>query len=229
MGRYKQYRPVARAAEIFADRWTPLIIREMLAGSSHFNEIQRGLPGISRTLLSTRLRGLEDAEVVARHVGDRPRSTEYRLTPAGDELTAVVERLGRWGARWAFGDPRPEELDPALLVWKIRGRIHHKRLPPRRVVVEFEFSGKRRSHVWLVLKREEASVCLKPPGFDTDLLVTADLGVFYCVWLGRLPYANAIRTGQVRLEGPTQLVREFPRWLRWSPMADNVRSALASA
>src|SRR4029453_19383254 len=163
------------------------------ARRSPHGEIQAVLPGgagrgdLRRPLdpphhpLSTRLRGLEDAEVVARHVGDRPRSTEYRLPPAGDELTAVVERLGRWGARWAFGDPRPEELDPALLVWKIRGRIHHKRLPPRRVVVEFEFSGKRRSHVWLVLKREEASVCLKPPGFDTDLLVTADLGVFYCV------------------------------------------------
>jgi DNA-binding HxlR family transcriptional regulator len=220
---------VARAAEIFADRWTPLIVREMLAGASHFNQIQRGLPGISRTLLSTRLRVLEDAGVVARLVGDGPRSTEYRLTPAGDALDEVVERLGRWGSRWAFGDPRPDELDPVVLLWNMHRRIHHHRLPPGRVVVEFDFAAKRRARLWLVLKREEASVCLKPPGFDSDLLVTADLGAFYCVWLGRLPLATAIRTGKVRIEGPTHLVREFPRWLKWSPMAENVRSALTAA
>ena len=226
MWRYRQYCPVARAAEIFADRWTPLIIREMLAGSSRFNQIQRGLPGISRTLLSTRLRDLEDAGVVSRLVGNGPHAIEYRLTSAGEGLSAVVERLGQWGSRWAFGDPRPDELDPVLLLWKVRGRIHLDRLPPGRTVVEFDFVVGRPRRLWLVLKRDEASLCLKPPGFETDLLVTADLGVFYCVWLGRMPFATAVRSGKLKLDGPSGLVREFPRWLKWSPMADNVRAAV---
>lgn len=226
MWRYHQYCPVARAAEIFADRWTPLIVRELLAGSSHFNQIQRGLPGISRTLLSTRLRLLEDASVVSRSVGDRPHATEYRLTTAGEELSGVVESLGQWGARWAFGEPRPDELDPVLLLWKMRRRIRLERLPPGRVVVEFEFTGKRRTRLWMVLKREEASVCVKPPGFDTDLVVSADLGAFYCVWLGRLPLEAALRTGKVRFDGPRDLVRQFPQWLKWSPMAQHVRAAV---
>jgi DNA-binding HxlR family transcriptional regulator len=229
MWRYRQYCPVARAAEIFADRWTPLILREMLARVSHFNQIQRGLPGISRTLLSSRLRALEDAGVVSRSVGEAPRSSEYHLTAAGDELSVVIERLGAWGSRWAFGDPRPDELDPVLLLWKMRRRIHHNRLPPGRVVVEFEFTGKRKARLWLVLKREEASLCVKPPGFDTDLVVTADLAAFYCVWLGRTPLDAALRSGKVRLEGPKDLVRQFPRWLKWSPMAEHVREAVAEA
>ena len=226
MWRYRQYCPVARAAEIFADRWTPLIVREMLAGGTHFNELQRGLPGISRTLLSSRLQALADAGVLTRSVGDRPHATEYRLTSAGEELSGVVERLGQWGARWAFGDPRPDELDPVLLLWRIRRRINHDRLPPRRVVVEFEFTGKRRARLWLVLNREEASVCLKPPGFESDLLVTADLGAFYGLWMGRLPLEAILRTGQLRVEGASSLVRQFPRWFKWSPLAENVRSAM---
>ena len=229
MWRYRQYCPVARAAEIFADRWTPLIVREMLAGMTHFNQIQRGLPGISRTLLSTRLQALETAGVLVRSVGDGPRATEYRLTPGGEALSGVVERLGAWGARWAFGEPRPDELDPVLLLWMMCRRIHHHRLPPGRIVVEFEFTGRRRTRLWLVLKREEASVCLKPPGLDSDLVVNADLSAFYCVWVGRLPLEAAIRTGKVRFEGPRELVRQFPRWLKWSPMADHVKAAVGAA
>jgi DNA-binding HxlR family transcriptional regulator len=220
---------VARAAEVFADRWTPLIVREMLSGSAHFNEIQRGLPGISRTLLSTRLQALADAGVLTRSVGERPHATEYRLTAAGDELSRVVESLGQWGARWAFGEPRPDELDPVLLLWKIRRRVNHDRLPPGRVVVEFQFTGRRRARLWLILTREEASVCLKPPGFDSDLMVTADLAAFYGLWVGRLPFEAILRSGKLRIEGPSSLVRQFPQWLKWSPMAENVRNAMSAA
>jgi DNA-binding HxlR family transcriptional regulator len=227
MWKYRQYCPVARAAEIFADRWTPLIVRELLAGSSHFNDIHRGLPGVSRTLLSTRLRALEDAGVLVRETGARPGATEYHLTAAGDDLGAVIDRLGQWGARWAFGEPRPEELDPVLLLWKVRRRIHHDRLPAGGVVVEFEFAGKRVERLWLVLRSNEASLCVKPPGFDTDLLVKTDVATWYCVWLHRIPFETAVRTGKLRLEGPTPLVRGFPRWLRWSPMAEHVRAAQA--
>jgi DNA-binding HxlR family transcriptional regulator len=227
MWRYRQYCPVARAAEIVADRWTPLIVRELLAGVSHFNQIERGLPGISRTLLSARLQSLEDAGVVRRVVGDRPRATEYRLTPAGSDLAGVVDRLGAWGSRWAFGDPRPDELDPVLLLWKMRRRIHLDRLPPGRVVVEFEFAARRRTRLWLVLKPEGASVCVKPPGFDPDLAVKADLATFYQVWLGRLPLAAAVRGGKVQIDGAPALVRRFPAWLKLSPMAEHVRAGAA--
>src|SRR6266545_5072240 len=123
MAGYRQYCPVARSSEILADRWTPLIVRELLAGSRHFNEIMRGLPGISRSLLVSRLRLLEDNEVLERRAGGRPNATEYILTDAGRDLKPVIDVIGAWGVRWAFSEPRPEELDPALLLWRIHRRI----------------------------------------------------------------------------------------------------------
>ena len=142
MADYKQYCPVARATEILADRWTPLIIRELLAGSEHFNDIERGLPGISRSLLASRLRHLEDTGVIERQSGDRANLTAYHLTAAGRDLQDVVARMGAWGVRWAFGEPKPEELDPVLLLWKMHQRIRRYLLPSTRVVVEFDFSGR---------------------------------------------------------------------------------------
>ena len=130
MAEYRQYCPIARASEIFADRWTPLIVRELLMGSQHFNEIERGLPGISRSLLVSRLRHLEDRGVIQRRTRLRPNRIEYSLTDAGRDLQRVIERLGEWGVRWAFGEPKLEELDPAVLVWKMHQRVDRSRLPP---------------------------------------------------------------------------------------------------
>jgi DNA-binding HxlR family transcriptional regulator len=141
MAEYGQYCPVARASEILADRWTPLIVRELLAGSRHFNAIERGLPGISRSLLAARLRPLEDAGVLERRKGDRPNISEYDLTDAGRDLQRVINRLGAWSVRWAFGEPRPEELDPVLLLWKMHQRIRRSAIPATRTVVEFDFRG----------------------------------------------------------------------------------------
>jgi DNA-binding HxlR family transcriptional regulator len=138
---YHQYCPVARASEILADRWTPLIVRELLAGCHHFNEIERGLPGISRSLLVSRLRQLEDTGVVERRVSDRPKMTLYELTPAGRDLQRVLDRLGAWAIRWVFRDPRPDEEDPVLMAWMIRRRIRKELLPPQRTVVELDFTG----------------------------------------------------------------------------------------
>lgn len=224
MAEYRQYCPVARAAEIVADRWTPLILRELLAGSCHFNAIERGLPGISRSLLAARLRTLEEAGVLVRRVGAQRNVTEYELTEAGWDLKAIIERLGAWGARWAFGEPRPEELDPVLLVWKIQQRIRRDRLPRTRTVIEFDLTGRTGRRVWLVADPYEISVCLKPPGFDADLTVTATVYDFYRLWAGQVEYHEAIRSGLVSVHGPSALVREFPRWLMWSPMAPYVRA-----
>ena len=226
--KYRQYCPVARAAEVLADRWTPLIIRELLAGSCHFNDIERGLPGISRTLLAGRLRLLEASGVLIRQAGTNPRATDYQLTPAGEDLRNVIDSFGAWGARWAFGEPRPQDLDPALILWKVHQRINRQLLPRGRVVVELEFDAARPRRFWLVLRRNEVSLCLKPSGFDSDLFVRGDLATFYAVWFGRVTFDAAVRAGDLGIEGPPALRRAFPTWLQGSPMASKVRAADAA-
>lgn len=223
MQKYKQYCPVSRATEILGDRWTLLIIRELILGSHRFNEIERGLPGISRSLLVSRLRDLEQASVIERIPGAQSNVSEYHLSDAGRELKTVIEALGAWGVRWAFDDPRPEELDPALLVWKIHQRINCELLPERRTIVEFDFTGPNGRRVWLVLEPHDVSVCVTPPGFDTDLVLRADLAFFYRLWLGHVEYDASLRRGAVVVEGPPALARQLPRWLLWSPMARFVR------
>jgi DNA-binding HxlR family transcriptional regulator len=229
MAEYRQYCPVARASEILADRWTPLILRELLAGSCHFNAIERGLPGISRSLLAARLRHLENAGVVTRRTGDRQNVTAYELTEAGRDLGRVIDRLGAWGVKWAFGEPKPEELDPALLLWKMHQRVHRARLPPRRITIEFDFAGRGGRRLWMVLEPRDISVCLRPPGFDPDLIVRSELSLFCRVWLGYVEFGEALRNGSIVVEGPPALARELPRWFMWSPMARHVRQQLAQS
>jgi DNA-binding HxlR family transcriptional regulator len=222
--RYHQYCPVARASEILADRWTPLIVRELLLGSRHFNEVQRGLPGISRSLLVSRLRHLEDSGVVERHAGERPNMTEYHLTAGGIELRDVLEHLGAWGVKWAFTEPKPDELDSALLVWKIHQRIDRRELPLGRTVLQFDLAGRKPRRLWLVMTPQEVSVCLKPPGFDSDLILRADVSVLYQVWLGHIDYETAVHRADIVVDGPPGLARALPRWFMWSPMARFVRA-----
>lgn len=222
---YGQYCPLARASEIFADRWTPLIVRELLAGIHRFNDLDRGLPGISRALLVERLRRLERTGIVARR-SDGAGRTEYRLTPAGQQLQRVIDVLGGWGARWAFGDPRRAELDPVVLLWWMKRRVHRSRLPRRRIVVQFDFKGPRAGRYWLLLERTDVSVCLQDPRLDLDLRVLADIEAFYRVWLGRLTLDDALRAGVVALTGERGAVRGFREWFSWSPMAKAVRAAV---
>lgn len=226
MYRYGQYCPVARAAEILADRWTVLIVRELLADINRFNDLERGLPHMSRPLLVERLRRLERAGVLERRVL-RAKQTEYRLTPAGHELQRLIEVLGEWGARWAFGDPRPNELDPIVLLWWMRRRVAHEAVTRHRVVIEFDFRGAPKQRYWLLIGPSDVSICLKHPGFDVDVIVTADIKVFYRVWLGLGALSEALRREHVRLDGSPADLRAFPQWFTWSPMADTVRSALA--
>lgn len=224
MFKYGQYCPVARASEILADRWTPLIVRELLAGSCHFNEIQRGLPGISRSLLVSRLQHLEDSGVIERQVGARPNVTKYVLTEAGEELREVILHLGAWGVSWAFSEPDPSELNPALLVWKIHQRIDRSALPRGRTVLQFDLAGRNGRTLWLVMTPEEVSVCLKPPGFDSDLILRVDTLVLYRVWVAQIDYDAAVRHGDIVVDGPPALARALPRWFMWSPMAPFVRA-----
>jgi DNA-binding HxlR family transcriptional regulator len=223
MNAYGQYCPVARALEVVGDRWSLLIVREMLFGIRRFNQIERGLPGISRTLLSQRLQMLERGGVVVRRLGPRS-SPEYVLTRAGEDLRSLVGTLREWGGRWAFDDPRPEELDPA---WLLSSMIKRRRpgVISRRVVIEFRVRGGRRSHVWLLLQpKGEDDVCLKHPGFEADLLVSAEVRSLFKVWVGRLSRSEAERRGLVRIEGASELVRGFPSWFEWPSVPAAARS-----
>jgi DNA-binding HxlR family transcriptional regulator len=220
---FGQICPVAMASEVFSQRWTPLILRELLSGSRRFNEIQRGLPLISRALLTRRLRALEAAGVVQTMPLPGERAREYRLTRAGQEFSAVVDSLGAWGQRWTVR-VQPRNLDPGFLMWNVRRRLALQRLPERRTVVRFDFSGVPAGRgpraFWLLLERTKPDLCVRDPGFEVDLYVSADLAAFAGVWLGDLPIARALASGNLRLSGPRTLVRAFPGWLMLSRFAD---------
>lgn len=225
MYRYGQYCPVAKAVEILGDRWTLLIVRDMLSGTCHFNELARGLPGISRALLSERLDRLQRVDLVDKVEEAQGRhTTSYHLTQAGRELSDVIESLLRWGARWAFEEPLPGELDPILLMWWMRNSVRVEALPEERVVVQMHFTGAADATHWLVLKREDVSVCITHPGFDVDVWVTADISTFYQVWLGRLEYVDARRAGKIEVDAMPALVRSFPQWFTYSLAAPAVRA-----
>src|SRR5689334_20447292 len=201
---YGQFCPVAVACEVFAQRWTPLILREFFGGCRHFNEIHRGLPLLSRTLLSTRLRQLEDAGILVSE------GREYRLTTAGEEFRTVIESLGAWGQRWTVRVD-PENLDAGFLMWNLQRRIALDRLPARRVLVRFDFHGLPRNHRgahvhWLVLERTQIDLCLTDPGFEVDLHVNADLRAFVRVWLGDVPFSTVVGAGHIKLVGSRELV-----------------------
>lgn len=223
MQRYHQYCPLARASEILGDRWTMLIVRELVAGSRRFNQIERGLPGISRSILTARLRDLQRAGVLERLPGAAQNVTEYHLTDAGRDLKSVIEALGTWGVKWAFDEPAPDELDAGLVVWKLHQRIDRSRLPNRRTVVEFDFSGPKPQRVWLVLEPSEVSVCVTPPRFEPDLIVRTSLAYFLQLWFGHVDFNQALRCGAVVVDGSRSLAKQFPTWLLWSPMARLVR------
>jgi DNA-binding HxlR family transcriptional regulator len=226
MSKYGQYCPVAKALEILGDRWTLLIIRDMLAGMSHFNDLERGLPGISRALLADRLRHLQQSGVIVkRTINSRRKSTEYQLTQAGKELMDVIGSLVVWGANWAFGDPTPDELDPVLLMWWMRNRVNTDRLPEHRVVVQFDFTGAETVTFWLVLTTGDVTICLTDPGYEINVLVTADLSAYFQLWAGRIAYNQALRDYGIKVEGLPRFVRAFPNWFAWSQAADEVYNA----
>lgn len=215
---YGQYCPISRALDLLGERWTLLIVRDLLVGTTRFNELARGLPRLSRSLLAQRLRQLERAGIVERASG------EYLLTRAGRELQPIVFGLGEWGARWAFGDPRPEELDAELLVWWMHTRLDTSGFPGKRQVFHVHFTDDRRLF-WIVVESGGPSVCQVDPGFETDVTITSDVASLYQVWLGRLPVEDAVRSGRLSFAGPSALTRRMPTVLKLSPVAEAVRSA----
>jgi DNA-binding HxlR family transcriptional regulator len=226
---YGQFCPVAVASEIFAERWTPIILRELVHGSRRFNEIHRGAPRISRALLAHRLRELEAAGVITSTPRPAGKGRDYRLTESGREMGEIVVRLGQWGQRWTTRVAR-ERLDAGLLVWDMHRRMALDKLPETRTVVRFDFRGVpvRQRHpktYWMVIERPEVDVCVTDPGFEVDVYVDADLAVLSRVWLGDEPLAQALRAGSVKLTGNPRLARAFPSWLMLSTLAAVPRPA----
>src|SRR5262245_13628359 len=173
MRTYGQYCPIARAAEIFAERWTPVIVRNLYLGCGTFSEILEGAPGLSRTLLSQRLEQLQRLGVVESAPKSRGRGRHYKLTPAGSELFKVCESLGEWGAGWL--EIGPEHLDPFVALWSMCNALRRDRLPDGRVVIRFDFTGRTlHERYWLLIEHGDTEICKQYPGFDEDLYVTAD-------------------------------------------------------
>lgn len=224
---YGSFCPVALGTEVLADRWTPLILRELMLGNTRFNDIARGLPGISRSLLVQRLRHLERKGVVELWPSPTGKGNEYHLTPAGKDLEGVVMALGRWAVEWLYDELRPEEVDPVTLTWWMHRRIAVERLPPARVVIEFQHTSPTKQVIWMVLDRGDASVCLQHPGFDTDVVVTSSTVALAEVFSGTGSWSSAASSGAIRVDGLPRLVKALPTWFLWSPFADQTRARAA--
>lgn len=219
MSGYGEYCPVAKALEVLDERWTLLVVRELLLGSRHFNELRRGNPRMSPTLLSRRLRSLEKAGVLRREV-DAAGRTAYVLTPAGQELSTVVDALGAWATRW-IGELGTEDLDPHLLLWDIRRTMPLAVWPSERTVVALEFSDVRgrAARWWIVVDHGRAQVCDYDPGFDIAATVRTSLRTFTEVWRGIRSWAGALEQRTIDVIGPVSVCREVPAWIGQSTLA----------
>lgn len=218
---YGQFCPIALAAEVLTERWTPLVIRELLCGSVRFNDLQRGVPRMSSSLLAQRLKDLQFSGLVERRRGDG--GWEYHLTPAGRELFPVVEKMGLWAQRWLRHElVDGANLDPDLLMWDIRRNVVSK-IPAdgRRRVTEFQLSGvpSNKRRYWLIFEQGHADLCYKPPGFDIDLTVQSSLRTLTEIWLGHVGIEEAVRAERLRLEGSRRDIAAFRSWFALSMFA----------
>ena len=213
MRNYGQFCPIARGSEILAERWTPIILRNVLMGCHTFNEIAAGAPGLSRALLTRRLRELEHAGVLKSRPKPDGHGSLYEPTPAGRDLAGVLQAIGGWAERWT--EVTTEHADPDVVLWSwCQEFLRRDLLPDRRVVVRFEFArGGRRVRVWLLVEGREVEICRFDPGFGDDLVVTVDDPLTFARWhMGVVGWAAALRSGAVTVTGPRELRLAFPTW-----------------
>jgi DNA-binding HxlR family transcriptional regulator len=216
--RYGQFCPIAKAAEVICDRWTPLVLRELMNGSRYFNEIAAGVPLMSRSLLAQRLRELVDAGVLTSAPKRSGRGSEYALTDAGEAIRPIIESLGMWSQRWGGADIDLGDVDDKFMPWGLRRILHHTLVGRERCVLRLDFHGVKGSRVakrswWVVVGEDDVDVCFKNPGYEVDATIVADLSAFVRVLLGREPLAAARRSGAIRIDGRADIVRALPGWL----------------
>jgi DNA-binding HxlR family transcriptional regulator len=222
-GSYNQFCPVAMATEILCARWTFIVLRELVVGSTRFNEIRRGVPRMSPALLSKRLKELEAAGIVTRlKVPTEPGVYEYHLTEAGKELKPIIEAVGVWGHRWVTSAATLKNLDPDLLMWDIRRNISPEPLPPRRTVIQFIFKDqpKGQRNYWLIVEPgNPVDLCLVDPGFNVDLYVTTALRTMTEIWMGYITPTRAKDDGKLTVTGDRKIEAGLTAWLKLSTFA----------
>lgn len=213
MNGYGQFCPIAKASEVLCERWTILILRELGAGGDSFNKLRRGLPLISPSLLSTRLKSLEHAGILSR--SDTKNGIRYQLTESGRELKPIILQMGLWGHRWARSTLTPEDLDPGMLMWDIHRTMNASYFTEGRSVIHFEFSDftSNNRRWWLVIEAGEVDVCIKDPGHSVDLKVLTDLRTLTGVWMGDFKLGEALRDRRIRLTGDETLQQDIAKWL----------------
>jgi DNA-binding HxlR family transcriptional regulator len=225
MTAYGQFCPVALGAEIFAERWTPLILRELLLGERCFSDLHRGVPKISRNLLTQRLESLRHSGIIEQVQTGREHRHHYRLTLAGRELAPVIDALGTWGYKWASKDLEDERLDPDFLMWSLRRMVRMDALPDERVVVVFRFRCHMDRYYWLVLQRPEVDLCRNDPGYGATLEVEGTVAAFAHVCLGHVGLLEAMRQGEVDVRGAPRYRNALPSWLGVTRFASLAKSA----
>lgn len=224
---YGQFCPVAMAAEIVCSRWTALVLREMLCGSTRFNDLRRGVPRMSPTLLSKRLKELEQAGVISTRPTAQPGIVDYVLTPAGEDLREVVMSLGMWGQRWVESQVSLRNLDPSLLMWDMRRWLKLSPEPDRRSVIQFEYPElpANRRHFWLIVEGSVVDLCSQDPGHEVDLFVQGSLRTMTAIWMGITTVQAELDAGRLDLSGDMALARSMQQWLGLSPFAKEKRRA----
>jgi DNA-binding HxlR family transcriptional regulator len=212
---YGQLCPVAKAAEVFCERWTALILRDLGAGATRFTELKRGLPLMSRSMLSRRLQELEHEGIIERRPNETGRGCTYQLTQAGREFLPIVEALGEWGRHWSRRDLAANEVDVSQLLWSMERSVRPDAFGDRRTVMQLEFTDQpgNRRRWWFVNETGEAQLCVKDPGFDVDLYLSVRLRDMIQIWRGNLSLAHAMDSGRLTMQGPSQLKRAVPAWL----------------
>ncbi len=220
---YSQFCPVAMASELLCSRWTIVLLREFIAGSTRFNDLRRGVPRMSPALLSKRLKELIAAGVLERiESKSEPGLYEYHLTKAGQDLRPVIESVGFWGQRWVEAKTSLKNLDPSLLMWDMRRNLNTNPMPENRCVIQFLYADlpNAQKNYWLVIEpRKEVDLCSVDPGFDVDLYVTTDLRTMTAIWMGLTTVAAARDDDLLTLVGDNQLAQNMQEWLGLSPFA----------
>lgn len=219
MKAYGQFCPLAQASQLLCERWTLIIVRELIAGSTRFGELQKGAPQISPTLLSTRLKQLAKAGVIE-ITGNRG-DFSYKLTTAGKELRPIVELIGAWGHRWAQSDLNNEDLDAGLLMWDMRRSVNPSIFPDHRIVVQFEYpdAPKGARDWWLVSENGEIDLCLNDHGYDVDVLIKCSLKTMTGIWICKKEFSEAVKKGDVQVMGDTKYVSKLQSWLSSSALS----------